>query len=281
MSVKIITDSGSDMSCAKDDLLECVPLNVRFGSEEYQDGVNLSHEEFYSRLEGCDTLPATSQPSPALFEEAMKRALAQHDEVVVITLSSKLSGTYQAARLAADDDERIHVVDSENVALGQRILVQLALELAKIGKSVDEIVRVLDEKKKDVRLIALLDTLDYLKKGGRVSSAAAFASSVLSIKPVIAIEEGEVHVIGKARGSKKGNNFLIEEVRKAGGIDLDLPFALGYTGNDTELIERYIADSKEILGLQDVETDYYSVGSAVGTHAGPGAIAVAFFAKSE
>ena len=279
MSVKIITDSGSDTGLIKDAGLETVPLTVRFGEEEFQDNVDLSHRAFYERLVESDVLPQTSQPSPALFEDAIQRGLADHDEVLLVLISSKLSGTYQAARLAAQEFENVWLVDSENVAVGEKILVQLALKLARSGRSAAEIAAVLEEKKKDVRLVALLDTLEYLKKGGRISGAVAFAGGVLNIKPVVAVRNGLVELIGKARGSKKGNNLLVQEVEKAGGIDFDLPWELGYTGLDTSLIEKYIQDSKEVLGYENLDISYSTVGGAIGTHAGPGAVAVAFFAK--
>lgn len=279
MSVKIITDSGSDTGLIKDAGLETVPLTVRFGEEEFQDNVDLSHRAFYERLVESDVLPQTSQPSPALFEDAIQRGLADHDEVLLVLISSKLSGTYQAARLAAQEFENVWLVDTENVAVGEKILVQLALKLARSGRSAAEIAAVLEEKKKDVRLVALLDTLEYLKKGGRISGAVAFAGGVLNIKPVVAVRNGLVELIGKARGSRKGNNLLVQEVEKAGGIDFDLPWELGYTGLDTTLMEKYIQDSKEILGYDSLDISYASVGGAIGTHAGPGAVAVAFFAK--
>lgn len=279
MSVKIITDSGSDTGLIKDAGLETVPLTVRFGEEEFQDNVDLSHRAFYERLVESDVLPQTSQPSPALFEDAIQRGLADHDEVLLVLISSKLSGTYQAARLAAQEFENVWLVDSENVAVGEKILVQLALKLARSGRSAAEIAAVLEEKKKDVRLVALLDTLEYLKKGGRISGAVAFAGGVLNIKPVVAVRNGLVELIGKARGSRKGNNLLVQEVEKAGGIDFDLPWELGYTGLDTSLIEKYIQDSKEVLGYENLDISYSTVGGAIGTHAGPGAVAVAFFAK--
>lgn len=279
MSVKIITDSGADLGSVSHKDLEIVPLMVRFGDEEFLDGVGLDGRQFYERLVESDALPQTSQVTPFAFEQAMDRGLADHDEVLVITISSKLSGTYQSANLAAMDKENVWLVDSENASLGEGILVELALMLADKGYCASEIASVLNEKKKQVHLVALLDTLEYLKKGGRISSTAAFAGSVLSIKPVIGIVDGAVSVLGKARGSRKGNNLLVSEVSKAGGIDFDLPWALGYTGLDDSLLKKYVEDSKEVLGYGDVDAPVCLVGPAIGAHAGPGAVAVAFFAK--
>lgn len=280
MSIKIITDSGSDMMKIKDPNLKCVPLGIRFGEEEYKDDENLSHREFYEKLIETDELPQTSQATPYQWEEAMDEALNNGDEVIVITLSSKLSGTYQSAVLAAQDKENVTVIDSENVTLGQQALVTLALDLVKEGKSAKEITEILEKKKKDIRLVALLDTLEYLKKGGRISKSVALAGGLLNIKPVIAIKDGEVVMLGKARGSKKGNNLLMQEVEKAGGIDFDLPFFVGYTGLDTTLIDKYVVDSKPLYIEHMAAPDVHSVGGAIGTHAGPGAIALAFFANN-
>lgn len=281
MKVKILSDSGADTGKWNKENLVTLPLSIRFDETEYKDNVDLSHHDFYEKLIESDSLPQTSQIPPFIFEEAYKENLKDADALIVITLSSKLSGTNQSANLAAADYENVYVIDSENAACGQKTLVKLALELVDKDLSVKEIVDILNEKKKDIHLIALLDTLEYLKKGGRISSAVAMAGSMLKIKPVIGIIDGEVQMIGKARGSKKGNNLLIEEVNKAGGIDFDLPYSLGYTGLDTSLIEKYIADSKEILGYPEIQVPYESVGGAIGTHAGPGAIALAFFAKKQ
>lgn len=257
-----------------------MPLKVIFGTEEYEDGVNLSHMEFYEKLAQADELPRTSQITPIEFSDVYEKVLTEGDEAVVITLSGKLSGTYQSAVVAAQDYEgRVFVVDSENVTLGERIIVQRGLQLAKEGMSAKEIAATLDEEKKKVRLIALLDTLDYLKKGGRISSAVAFVGGMLSIKPVVAVEDGEVNLIGKARGSKQGNNLLRELVGKCGGINYDKPFALAYSGASDELLRKYILDSKELWEghVAEGELPIYTVGSTIGTHAGPGAIAVSFF----
>jgi len=135
----------------------------------------------------------------------------------------------------------------------------------------------LNSAKKRIRLVALLDTLEYLKKGGRISSSAAFLGNVLKIKPVIAIDNGEVAILGKARGSKQGNNFLIEQVNTYGGIDYSMPVLLGYTGCSTELIDKYIKDSSSLWENKIPVPARIKVGATIGTHIGPGGITVAFF----
>lgn len=281
MGIRILTDSASDIINPSRKELTVIPLTVLFGDESFRDGVDLTHKEFYERLIESDTLPTTSQANPAQFEELFREAVEAGDEVVAVLLSSKLSGTCQSALIgAADFEDKVHIVDSENVALGEKILVERALELLDEGLSAAEIKERLDEEKKDIHMIALLDTLEYLKKGGRVSGAAAAIGGALSIKPVIAIEDGEVAMLGKARGSKNGNNLLRKEIEKTAGVDFDRPYTLGYTGLNDDMLQKYVKDSHAMWNEHTDELPVTSVGGTIGTHAGPGAIAVAFFAKS-
>ena len=280
--VRLIIDSASDILVneAKEFGMIRLPMKVLFGDKEYQDGVDISHREFYEKLIESDEMPTTCQVPPAEFEEAYREVVENEDTAVVITVSSKVSGTYQSAMIAAQEfPGKIFVVDSENVCIGQRILSLRAMELLKEGLSAEELVDRLLVEKKRVRVLALLDTLEYLRKGGRVSAASAMVGGVLSIKPALAVEEGEVRVVGKARGSKKANNLLRELVQKCGGIDFDKPLALAYSGLSDELLKKYIADSAELWEGQTDKMPICTIGSAIGTHAGPGAIAVAFFEK--
>ena len=206
-----------------------------------------------------------------------EKAQAAGEEAVVITLSSKLSGTYQSAVIAADDYENICVVDSGSGAIGGGILVELALRYLDAGMSAREIAAKLEKDKENIVIVALVDTLDYLKMGGRVSKTVAFAGTLLNIKPVLSVTHGDIHMLGKARGSKQGNNLLVQEIEKAGGVDFTKPVLLGYTGLSDAMLLKYIEDSKHIWekGLESVR--YTTIGSVIGTHAGPGAVAVAFF----
>ncbi len=281
MSIRIITDSASDMIYGTNPDVSFLPLSVYFGDTEYLDGVNLSHREFYEKLIESDQLPTTSQLPPAKFEEAYAAVKEAGDQAIVITMSSKLSGTYQSAVIAAEDYEgTIFVVDSLNVTIGERALVEYALKLKNQGLSAPEIVEQLNEQRHNIHLIALLDTLEFLKKGGRISAATAFAGALLSMKPVISIQEGEVQMLGKARGSKMGNNLLVQYIEKWGGVDFDRPYFLGYTGLSDDLLQKYIQDSAHIWEGHTDSLPISSIGSAIGTHAGPGAIAVAFFGKN-
>lgn len=280
MAVRFIIDSAADIVPAEAEALGLIhlPLKVIFGEEEYSDSVDLTHHEFYEKLIENDEIPTTSQINPGVFMSAYQKVADNGDTAVVITLSGKLSGTYQSAMIALDGfEDKIFVVDSESVCVGERILIQLGLKLRDQGLSAAEIAAELDLQKKHVRVLALLDTLEYLKKGGRISAAVAFAGNLLSIKPVIAIENGEVSLVGKARGSKKGNNLLRELITNCGGINFDKPFALAYSGLSDRLLQKYIEDSSEIWSSHTETLPISTVGCTIGTHAGPGAVAVAFF----
>lgn len=279
--ITIITDSASDIVDNKREDLVVLPVSITFGEEEFQDGINLTHQMFYEKLIECDTLPVTSQVPPFAFEEAFRKAVEAGGQVIAITLSSKLSGTWQSACVAAEGfGDKVRVVDSENASIGQHALVEYALRLGDAGLGFEEIVERLENDKTRIRLVALLDTLEYLKKGGRISKAAAMAGSLLSIKPVIAIQRGEVAILGKARGSKQGNNLLAEQIGQAGGIDFEKPFFLGYTGFSDSTLQKYIADHEAFWkgSVDALETS--SVGGTIGTHIGPGAIGVAFFSPA-
>ncbi len=279
MKTRIIVDSTTDLLPHLKEQVQVVPLTVLFGEEQYIDGVTIDHKTFYEKLVESDVLPSTSQATPAAFGTEMKKAQDAGAEAVVITISSKLSGTYQSAVIAAQDYPNVFVVDSGTGAIGGGILTERALQLAQEGRSARDIAAILEEEKKKIRIVALVDTLEYLKKGGRISKTVAFAGTMLNIKPVLSIVDGEINILGKARGSRQGNNLLVQEIEKAGGVDFSRPVLLGYTGLSDALLRKYIEDSRHIWqeGLTNVR--YTLIGSVIGTHAGPGAVAVAFFQK--
>ncbi len=279
MSVKIIIDSTADLMPAVKARCLVVPLTIHFDDEEYIDGVTISHKEFYEKLVETDVMPRTSQANPDAFAKEFEKVSAAGDSAVAIVISSKLSGTCQSAMIAAADYDNIYVVDSGTGAIGAGILTEYALQLADEGLDAKSIAQKLDEEKKRIKIVAMVDTLEYLYKGGRLSKTAAIAGGILNIKPVLAIDDGEIKILGKARGSKQGNNFLVSEIEKAGGVDFERPVLLGYTGLSNALLLKYIEDSKKLWEDNRASLNSTIIGSVIGTHAGPGAIAVAFFRK--
>ena len=278
MSVQIIVDSTADLTPALKERVLTVPLTVHFGQEEYIDGVTIDHQTFYKKLISVDTLPSTSQASPAGFEEKYQQVRSAGNSAVVITVASKVSGTYQSAVIAADGYENIHIVDSGSVAIGSGILTELALQLADAGLDAAQIADRLEEEKKKLRVVAVVDTLEYLKRGGRISKTVAFAGGLLNVKPLLGITDGEILILGKARGNKQANNQLLNEIEKSGGIDFSRPVMLGYTGLTDELLQGFLATSQDLLSsLPELRSTV--IGSVIGTHAGPGAVAVAYFCK--
>lgn len=280
MSVKIIVDSTADLTKEIKDRVEIVPLTLRFGEEEFVDGVTINHKMFYEKLVESDVIPTTSQATPMAFEPYFEKVNEDGDTAVVIALSSKLSGTYQSATIASENYDDIYVVDSMSTTIGQGILVEYALSCVDKGMSAKDIADELNRIKDKLIVVAMLDTLEYLKKGGRISAAVAFAGGILNIKPVVAIDKGEIVMLGKARGSKQANNLLVQEIEKAGGVDFDLPVLLGYTGLSDALLHKYIEDSKDLWAHAKAELNTSPIGAVIGTHAGPGAVAVAFFKKN-
>lgn len=282
MGLRIVIDSASDLTKEQADSfgLDYMPLKTIFGDDEYLDGVTLSHHAFYEKLIESGIFPTTSQVPPHEFETKFKEIKDAGDTAVVITLSSLLSGTYQSAHIALEGyEDCIHLVDSKNVCIGEQNLIMYAITLRDEGFSAEEIAARLDERKNYICLFALFDTLEYLKRGGRLSSTAAWAGNLLSIKPVISVEKGEVVILGKARGSKNGNNLLIQQVSAHNGIDFSMPYCVGYTGMEDSMLQKYLKDSSCLweneVPIENIRIS--SVGSTIGTHAGPGAIAVSFF----
>ena len=276
MPVRIITDSTVDIADKYSNLFTVVPLTVTFGEKDYIDGVTINKQEFYQKLVSSPELPKTSQATPAAFADVFRDLQEKGDEAIVITVSSRLSGTYQSACIAAEDFPNVRVVDSKNVSIASGVLAEYALRCAEEGMGLDELASHLSKKRDEVGLVAMVDTLEYLKKGGRISGAAALAGGVLGIKPVVTTRDGELAVLGKARGSKKANNLLIEQIRK-NGVDFSMPLLLGYTGLSDDMLRQYIQDSQCLWKGHVADLDCVQLSSVVGTHAGPGAVAVAYF----
>lgn len=282
MAVKLVIDSASDISRKEAEELgiHMISMPVLFGDKTYMDGVDLCGRDFFEKLVESDALPTTSQINMFQFEECFSELTSDGSDVVAVTLSSRLSGTYAGAVSAAGSfPGKVFVVDSLNASIGERILIQYAVRLLRAGETAEELVDNLEKAKKKIRLMALLDTLEYLQKGGRISTAVAMSGTLLQIKPVISIMDGEVKMIGKAMGSKKGNNLLRQLIEKSGGINFQMPYAAAYSGMDDSLLQKYIKDSASLWEDELDHVPSYCIGSTIGTHVGPGAIAVAFFEK--
>lgn len=293
MSVKLMVDSACDI--ARDELVAAgaafLPMRVNIAGQEYLDGVDLGHEEFYAKLAQGKELPRTSQVAPGFFEEAFRRALAKDDEVVCLTVSSGLSGTCASALMARDElpllqRRRVHVVDSENVSIGEQVLTRLALRLIAQGCTADELVEELNVRKQDVRVFALLDTLEYLRRGGRISAMSAAAGTLLNVKPIVAVEAGTIVSAGKARGVKAGRVQLARMVQEQGGIDALMPYVVAHTGVDGSAMREFMQGNAGLFGLEEApgsedldRIPTSGIGATIGTHVGPGAIGVAFFAR--
>ena len=289
MAIRIIVDSSADIEedYARDHGIQIIPMTITFGNEEFAEGVDITRTEFFQRLVETDELPRTSQIPPMVFQDIFQEIVTAGDTAVVITLSSHISGTYQSACIAAAPfKESVFVVDSENATIGERLLAERAWALREEGLSAADIAYCLDQEKKDIRLVASLDTLEYLHRGGRISGAAAAIGGLLSIKPVVGVVDGDVVVLGKTRGSKASRNMVFEEIEKAGGVDLTRPIWMAYSGLSDKTARKYIADSLAIAtekGLisspDEIEMPLTLVGAVIGTHVGPGGVAFAFFAR--
>lgn len=281
MAIKILVDSAADISQKEAEKIgiTIIPIIVSFGEEEYLDGVDLLPLQFYEKLVENNEIPKTSQITAYRYEKEFKRLTSSGDQVLVITLSSKLSGTYSAACLAAAKFAgQVYVVDSLNASVGERLLCEHALNLVNQGFDIEEVVKRLIEDRSKIHVIAMVNTLEYLRKGGRIPSFVAIAGEFLSIKPVIAVIDGEVKVVGKALGSKKGNNLLNKLVNEV-GIDFNMPLGIVWSGLDDIVLQKYVKDSASLWNEHLSEIRSFMIGSTIGTHVGPGTIGLAFFQK--
>lgn len=278
MSVRIIVDSTADLIPELKSRVTAVPLTVHFGEQEYIDGVTITPEEFYKKLASTKDLPSTSQATPYSFNEAFEEAVEAGDTVVAIILSSGLSGTYQSATIgAAEFAGKVFVVDSRNVAIGAGALVEYAFRLVDAGMEAEQIAAELTAAREKLHLMTVVDTLEYLQRGGRVSKAVAVAGGMLSIKPILGMNsEGKLEMVGKARGNKVANAQMNKKALEL-DIDFSMPVMVGYTGTSDELMQKYLKESAEFFG--DHAYGISLVSAVVGTHAGPNAVAIAFFSK--
>ena len=279
--IKILVDSGSDIDLeeAKMSGIELIPIEIMIDGKSYLDGVNLSHTEFFKKLIASTSFPQTSQITEYRYIEKFTELTKNGDSVICICLSSKLSGTYNQAVNASKKFNNVYVVDSLNACIGERILTEYAIRLTKEDLSETQIIEKLEEKKKKIKLFAVLGTLKYLKKGGRISAITAAAGTMLNIKPLLAVVDGALKLAGKAIGFKKGTHQLNEFIKSTNGIDFDMPYTSGYSDFDTIALDKYLADSKDIWGEHAETITKNMLGSTIGTHIGTGAITIAYFEK--
>lgn len=284
MAVKIVVDSSSDITEqeAQELGITMLAIPINFGGDDYMDGVDITKKEFYDKLAQCEELPKTSQVSFFRFEEVFEQHTKNGDEVVAIVLSSQLSATYNSAVQASEKYKgKVYVVDSLSATAGMRILTDYALRLVAENKSAKEIYELLEEKKSKVQIRAMIDTLKYLKKGGRISPLLAFAGEMMGIKPMIAVIDGKVEVVGKSLGLKKAINLINKDIERLGGMDLDMPFYVIYsgTGEYEDRADKYIELNAGVWGCDPSIIKKNCIGATIGTHIGHGAIGVVFFSK--
>lgn len=274
--IHIIADSTCDLPLQEQQEMgvQLVPIPIQFGEESFQDGVTITHEEFYTRLEQSETLPTTAAPAPALFEDVFKKCLSQGGEVVCVTMGETFSGTYQSAMIAAREvsPEKVHVVDSRNGSAGAALLIREAYKLAQQDMSAGDIAAALRLLAPRVHLFALLDTMKYLWRSGRISRGAGIVGNILHIKPIMRVLDNAIESAGMTRGEKGGINALkrfVEQHRP------DLRYGVAFFhGQVAERMESLIAEIKPMLGDAAIYRSSFS--GAVGTNTGPGIVGIAY-----
>lgn len=277
MAVTIVTDSTCDIEPmkAKEMGIHIIPLKLRFGDEEFTDGVDITKEEFYQKLESSESLPTTSQIPPATFEAFFKKELEAGNQVFGIFLSAELSGTYQSATIAKGmlHSEDIFLVDSRTVTFGLGLLVREAAKLRDAGKNAAEIYASLEEMKGRLVFYGIVDTLKYLKMGGRLSGTAAIVGSILNVKPIVSIVDGKVVSVGKARGQKAAFEWVL---KKVGEEKRDERYGYYFaSASDRQLLEDFFAFFGSTYPVGE-DFSKGEIGSIVGTYSGPRCVGVAF-----
>ncbi|MBQ6636280.1 MAG: DegV family protein [Lachnospiraceae bacterium] len=284
MSFRIITDSASDIpqETAEKWGVTVMPIHTRFGEEEYLDGVTLKPEQFFEKLVKTDEIPRTSQITPYEFGQEFQKAVDAGESVLCITMSAGVSGTYHSAcTAAAEYGSSVRVIDSRQFCISLYVLIQYACICRDKGMSMEETGDAIEKVKGRVHVISVFATLEYLRLGGRISSAAALAGNLLSIKPVITVRDGVVEVISRARGTKKALKMAVDFIRQVGGIDESMPRCLGFTGASEAVMTSFLSDHAAAYKDYVSGLTIVPVGATVGTYAGPGAVALAFFDNGE
>lgn len=277
MAVQIITDSTSDLTEQEQRELNVHMLHMRVIFEDgvYTDGVDITKEQFYEKQAQAKILPKTTQVNPQEYCDAFEPLLENGDEVVAIIMSSRLSGTFQSAQIAKDmakGGERLHLVDSLNVTIGEGLLVREAVRMRDAGATGAQIAAALEELKHRVRFVAFIGTLKYLKMGGRISTSTAVLGTMLGISPVVAIVDGEVKSVGQVRGKQKILSYTLDFFREY-PVDSRHCVVFGHS-RCLETMETYRDKCVQALGIWDYAWD--ELGTVIGTHSGPGCYGVAY-----
>lgn len=276
MAIKIITDSTSDIEMSQEESLgiDILPLTVHFGDEEFRDGIDITKREFYSRLRESTSSPTTSQVTPKSFEQLFKQYTKEGHDIIVITIASKLSGTLQSAYIAkaSVDSGNIYLVDSETTTMGLAWLVYQAIEMRDRGVEATEIISQLESLKKKVVIYAMIENLEYLKKGGRLSAVSATIGTLLKLKPIIQVKNGVVSVVQKTRGNVKAYRWMLDKAEES-LIDPTKPVFYGHT-DALKKLEPFVTSAKERFSAPINKS--FEIGITVGTHGGPGCIGIAF-----
>ena len=276
--IRILVDTSSDYTVeeVKAKGMELAPLHITIGEADYRDGYDLSKDKFYELLTEGEELPKTSQPTPQDFVDIFEDVEEKGDELICILLSSRLSGTFQSATLAKNivDYDHIHLVDSLGATHMIRLMADHAQELISEGKNAKEIVDALEEMKSKIKVLAVVDTLEYLCKGGRVSKATAAIGEVAKVKPMITVVEGEVAVIGKSLGKNKAISSLLKAFEEC-EVDERFPiYSVSTLGTENcEAFEKRFTDA----GYNFKER--IQIGATIGTHVGPGVFGIIFVQK--
>ena len=279
--VRIITDSAADFEPFELEKLNitCIPIKVLLGDTEYEENVNLSKDQFFSLLASTGETPKTSQPSPQILMDLLEDAKKAGEEVIYITLSSAISGTYQTAVMTCEDadSENCYVFDSRNATGGQRLLVEYAVRLRDAGKSAREILEALEAVRDKVVLFACIDTLEYLYRGGRISQTVYKLGTMAQVKPIIRVsEEGAIEVPSKAMGMRKGMDLLVKKL-EAQKPSADHKLYIMYTADRT--IGQTLAQKVAAMGYAVPEEQIVQVGAGIGSHIGPNACGIVFVAE--
>ena len=280
--IRIVTDSAADLTARDLDIpgVFVVPMGITFadGTSTEDDGT-MTKDEFFARLAEDSKLPRTSQPSPATYIQLFEDAAAAGDEVIVITIAQKLSGTFQCAGLAAaETDAKVYVIDSETATQGEAIIVREAVRLREQGLSASRIAAELETFKKRVRVVAIVDSLKHLQKGGRLPAAVAIVGGALGIKPVLALWDGAIRLVDKGRGRPGALVAMFRQLDKQGGVDPAYGYTLLYSDDKqlTAPVHHYMHHNLQLTGGRVGQ-----IGPTIGTHIGPGAVGIAFVLPKE